>query len=49
MDAILADILGREPVRGLIVKLAELADTGVIRLLGAGADGQQLQVIGEGF
>ena len=28
---------------------AELADTSVIRLLGAGADGQKLQVISEGI
>ena len=49
MDAILAEILGREPVGGLIVKLAELADTGVIGLFGARADGQQLQIIGKGF
>ncbi len=49
MDAILADIFGREEVGGLAVKLAELAHAGVISLLGAGADGQELQVIGEGF
>ena len=49
MDAILADVLGREPIGGLAVKLAELPDAGVIGLLGAWADGQELQVIGEGF
>jgi hypothetical protein len=49
MDAVLAEVFGREQVRGLVVMLAELADTGVIGLLGARADGQELQVIGEGF
>jgi hypothetical protein len=49
MDAVLAEVFGREQVRGFGVMLAELADTGVIGLLGARTDGQELQVIGEGF
>lgn len=49
MDAILANILGAELVGGFAVKLTELTDAGVISLFGAGADGQKLQVIGEGF
>jgi hypothetical protein len=49
MDAILAEVLGRKQIRGLAVILADLADAGVIGLFGARADGQQLQVIGEGI
>jgi hypothetical protein len=48
VDAILAELLGRDEVGGFGVVFAELAQTGIIRLLGAGADGQELQVIGEG-
>lgn len=49
MDAILADLLGRNQVGRLAVELAELAHAGVISLLGARAEGQQLEIIGEGF
>jgi len=49
MDAVLAEVFGREQVRGLVVMLAELADTSVVGLFGARADGQELEVIGEGF
>jgi hypothetical protein len=49
MDAILADVFGREPVGGFVIELTELADAGVVSLFGARADGQELQVIGEGF
>ncbi len=49
MDAILADVFGREPVGGWAVELTELAEAGVIGPFGAGTDGQELQVIGEGF
>ena len=49
MDAVLAKVFGREPLRRATVELTELADAGVISLLGARADGQELQVIGEGF
>jgi len=49
MDAILAKVFGGEQLRRATVKLTDLADAGVIGLLGARADGQKLQVIGEGF
>ena len=49
MNAILADFLRRNEVGGLAVKLTELAHAGVISLLGARAEGQQLEIIGEGF
>jgi hypothetical protein len=49
MNAILTNIFGREQVGRLGVKLTELTETGVIGLLGARADGQELQVIGKGF
>jgi hypothetical protein len=49
MDAILPDIFSREQVGGFGVKLAELAQAGVIGLFSARADGQKLQIIGEGF
>jgi len=49
MDAVLAEVFGREPVGGFGVMLAELADTGVIGRFGARADRQELEVIGEGF
>ena len=49
MDAILPDVFGTEQLWRLQVKLAELPDTGVIGLFGAGANGQQLQVVGVGF
>ena len=47
MDAILADVLGAEQVGGLAVELAQLPDTGVVGLLGAGSHGQEFEVIGE--
>ena len=49
MDAILADLLGREELGGLVVKLAELAHAGVISFLGARAQGQELEIIGKRF
>jgi len=49
MDAVLAEVFGREQVRRLGVMLAELADTGVIGRFGARADRQELEVVGEGF
>jgi hypothetical protein len=49
VDAILAELLGRNEVGGFAIVFAELAQTGVIGLLGAGADGQELEVIGEGI
>ena len=49
MDAILADLFGAKQLGGLVVKLTELADARVISLLGARADGQELQVVSEGI
>jgi hypothetical protein len=49
MDAILAEVFGREQVGRFAVVLAELADARGVGLLGARADGQELEVIGEGF
>ena len=49
MDAVLANLLDGHQLRGSVVVLAELAHAGVIGLFGAWADGQQRQVIGEGF
>jgi hypothetical protein len=49
MDAILSKVFGGEQLRRATVKLTDLADAGVIGLLGARADGQKLQVIGKGF
>ena len=50
MDAVLADLLEGDQVgRAPLVVLAELADTGEVGLFGAWADGQELQIIGEGF
>ena len=43
-DEILAEFLG-----GLVVVVGKLADTVPVGLLGAVADGQKLQIIGEGF
>ena len=49
MDAILADVFRREQIGRFAVELAQLADAGVIGRLGARADGQEGQIIGEGF
>jgi hypothetical protein len=49
MDAILAELLGRDEVGGFAVELAELADAGVVGGFGACADGQESEVIGERF
>ena len=49
MDAILADLLGGEQFRRFAVKLTELADAGVIGIFSARADGQEFEIIGEGF
>jgi hypothetical protein len=48
VEAVLAELLGRNEVGGFAEVFAQLADAGVVSLLGAGADGQQGQVIGEG-
>jgi len=49
MDAILADFLGRDQFRGFIVELTELAEAGGVGLDGAGENGQEFEIIGEGF
>lgn len=49
MDAVLAEVFGRDQVGGFVVVLAELADAGVVGLLRAEADGQELEVVGERF
>jgi len=49
MDAILANVFSREQLGRPVVKLAELTDAGVIGLFSARADGQEFEVIGEGF
>jgi len=49
MDAILAEVFGREQVGGFAVMLAELAHAGVVSLFSARADRKELQVIGEGI
>lgn len=49
MDAILANVFGREQLGRAVVKLAQLTDTGVIGLFGPRADGQEFEVIGEEF
>ncbi len=48
MDAVLAELFGRNQVGSFAAELAQLAHTGVIGLLGARQDRQELQVIGEG-
>ena len=48
VEAILTELFGADPVGSLAEVVAQLADAGVVGLLGAGADGQQGQVIGEG-
>jgi len=49
MDEVLAKVFGAELVRRFIVILTDLAKAGVVGLLGAPTDGQQLEVVGEGF
>jgi hypothetical protein len=49
MDEVLAKLLGAELIGRLLEVFAELADAGVVSLLGAGPDGQELQVVGEGM
>ena len=49
MDAILADLFGAKQLGGFGVKLTELADARVIGRFGPWADGQELEVVGEGI
>lgn len=48
MDEVLAELFGGHLIRRLTVMVAELDDTGVVSFLGAGAQRQQREVIGEG-
>jgi hypothetical protein len=49
VEAVLTELLGGDQVGGFVEVFAQLADAGVIGLLGAGADGQEGEVIGEGI
>ncbi len=49
MDAVLAELLGRNQVGRFGVELTDLAQAGEVGLFGAGADGEELEVIGEGI
>ena len=49
VDAVLAELLGRDQVRRFAEELTELADAGVVGLFGAGPDRQERQVFGEGI
>ena len=49
MDAVLAELLGRNQIGRFGVELTELAQAGEVGLFGAGADGEELEVIGEGI
>jgi hypothetical protein len=49
VNEVLAKLLGAELIGGTIEVLAQLADAGVVGLLGAGTDRQELQVVGEGI
>jgi len=48
-DEVLTELLGRDLFGGFDEMLGELADTSPVGLLGAVADGQEPEVIGEGF
>ena len=47
MNEVLAKVFARDLIRGFAVKLSDLANTGVVSLLGPSTDGQQLEVVGE--
>jgi len=47
INEVLAKLFGRELVRRFGVILSDLAKTGIVSLLGAPTDGQQLEVIGK--
>ena len=49
VDAVLADLLEGDQLGRTVIVLAELTNTSEVGLFGAWADGQKLQVIGEGF
>jgi hypothetical protein len=47
MNAILPDVFGQKQFGGFVVKLAELAQAGVIGVLSPLADGQEFEIISE--
>ena len=49
MNEVLAELLGADLIGRTGEELTELTDTGVVGLFGAGTDGQELQVVGEGI
>lgn len=49
MDAVLAELLGGNQIGRFGIELTELTEAGKIGLLGAGADGEESEVIGEGI
>lgn len=49
MNEVLAELFRSEQVGRAIVELAELAQAGEVGLFGARADGQEREIIGEGF
>jgi hypothetical protein len=49
VQEVLAELLGTDLIGRTLKMFAELADAGVVGLLGAGPDGQELQVVGEGM
>jgi hypothetical protein len=49
VEAVVAEFLGADQVGGFGEVLADVVDGGVVGLFGAGADGQQAQVLGEGI
>jgi hypothetical protein len=49
MNEVLAKLLGADLIGRTIEMFTELTDAGVVGLLGAGTDGQELQVLGEGI
>ena len=49
VNAVLANVFGGEQLRGLVVELADLSKACEIGLFGAETNGQELEVVGEGF
>jgi len=49
MDAVLAELLGGNQVGRFGIELTELPEAGKIGLFGAGADGEEFEVVGEGI
>jgi len=49
IDAVLADLLRGDELRGFAVVFAQLAQAGPVSLFGARTDGQEFQIVGERF